>query len=62
MCFRCTFSADFPDIIVLSPAASPREKGKQSVTLLSFAGTLPDIIAEGVTIGLFDNDYTAFPS
>ncbi|XP_076465098.1 sorting nexin-24-like isoform X2 [Babylonia areolata] len=25
-------------------------------------GTLPDIIAEGVTIGLFDSDYTAFPS
>ncbi|KAK7116624.1 sorting nexin-24-like isoform X2 [Littorina saxatilis] len=25
-------------------------------------GTLPDIIAEGVTMGLFDNDYTAFPS
>ncbi|PVD20282.1 hypothetical protein C0Q70_20779 [Pomacea canaliculata] len=25
-------------------------------------GTLPDIVAEGVTIGLFDSDYTAFPS
>lgn len=25
-------------------------------------GTLPDIIAEGVTMGLFDSDYTAFPS
>ncbi|KAK7486807.1 hypothetical protein BaRGS_00021954 [Batillaria attramentaria] len=25
-------------------------------------GTLPDIIAEGVTIGLFDSDYNAFPS